>query len=71
MLMNITCPACQKEGTISLLEPDYNGPYRCWKCRGLFTMNIHNNKVLACEPLSEEDYEKQKAADELRKKVKR
>jgi hypothetical protein len=71
MLMKITCPACQKEGTISLLENDYKGPYRCWKCRGLFTIDIHNTKVLSCEPLSEEDYEKQKAAEELRKKFKR
>jgi hypothetical protein len=71
MLMKITCPACQKEGTISLLENDFNGPYRCWKCRALFTMNIHNNKVLSCEPLSEEAYEKFKELEEIKKKFRR
>ena len=69
--MKITCPACQKEGTISLLENDYTGPYRCWKCRALFTLNTHNNKVLSCEPLSEEDYAKQKEIDDLKKKFQR
>ncbi len=71
MLMKIICPACQKEGTISLLESDYNGPYRCWKCRELFTIDIHNSKVLSCEPLSDEEYEKQKAIDDLKKKFQR
>jgi DNA-directed RNA polymerase subunit RPC12/RpoP len=71
MLMKIKCPECQNEGTISLLENDFTGPYRCWKCRALYTINIHNGKVLSCEPLSEESLQKIKELDELKKKFMR
>jgi hypothetical protein len=71
MLMKIKCPSCQSEGTISLLENDFTGPYRCWKCRALYTINIHNNKILSCEPLSEEALQKIKELEELKKKFSR
>jgi hypothetical protein len=71
MLVKIKCPGCDTEGTISLLESNYQGPYRCWKCRGLFTIILENNELKSCEPLSQEDFEKQQEIEELRKKFKR
>jgi hypothetical protein len=71
MLVKIKCPGCDTEGTISLLESNYQGPYRCWKCRGLFTIKLENNELKSCEPLSQEDFEKQQEIEELRKKFKR
>jgi hypothetical protein len=61
MMLTIKCPRCAKEGRLSLVEPDYQGPYKCWSCRELFTIRIHDDVLESMEPLSQEDYEKQHA----------
>ena len=69
--MKIKCPACQIEGSMSLLESTYNGPYRCWKCRALFTVEIKNNELASYKPLSEEELKKQQEMKELQDKFKK
>ncbi len=54
MMITIKCPSCGTEGSQSLLEPTYQGPYRCWKCRELFSIRIENNEVTAWEPITED-----------------
>jgi hypothetical protein len=71
MLMKIKCPACQTDGSISLVEPDYEGPYKCWKCRALFTIVLKSNKLMSCEPLTEEQFQKQQEIKALQDKFKR
>jgi hypothetical protein len=71
MLVKIKCPACQTEGSLSLVESDYEGPYRCWKCRALFTIALKNNKLTSCEPLTEEELQKQQEIKALQDKLKR
>ena len=71
MLVKIKCPKCDSEGTISLLEADYQGPYRCWKCRGLFVIILENNELTSCEPLSDEGLQKMQEIEALKKKFKR
>lgn len=71
MLLKIKCPACQTEGSLSLLEPDYEGPYKCWKCRELFTIVLKKNKLTSCEPLTEEEFQKQQEIKALQDKFKR
>jgi len=71
MLVKIKCPACQTEGSLSLVESSYEGPYRCWKCRALFTIALKNNKLTSCEPLTEEDLQKQQEIKALQDKLKR
>mgnify|MGYP001583434156 FL=1 len=44
---------------MSLVDPNYNGAYKCWSCRELFTLQIQNDVVMSCEPLSQEEYDKQ------------
>jgi len=66
MILKIKCPSCNIEGSLSLLEPDYEGPYRCWKCRGLFTLKIVANEVKSLTPLTEEELEKQQ--EELKRR---
>jgi len=70
MILKINCPGCKTEGSLSLLEPDYDGPYRCWKCRGLFTLKIVANEVKSCQPLSDEEFEKLQAEHEKELKMK-
>lgn len=71
MLVKIKCPACQTEGTLSLIESSYDGPYRCWRCRALFTIELKNNEPISCEPLSEEDLQKQQEEKAIQDKLKR
>jgi len=63
----IKCPSCGTEAAISLVESVYEGPYRCWKCRGLFTVRIVDEELQTCEPLSEEDFEKQQQMESFDK----
>ncbi len=57
--MEIKCPECGVDGRFSLCQPVYEGPYRCWKCRSLFTIRIENDELKFYTPLSEEDFEEQ------------
>ncbi len=71
MMIKIKCPECGIEGSMSLLESSYEGPYKCWKCRALFTIRLENNELKACEPLSQEEFEKQQEIEALKARLKR
>ncbi len=71
MMVKIKCPKCNVEGSISMVESSYQGPYRCWKCRELFTIKLENNELKSCEPLSPEEYVKQQEIEALRAKFKK
>lgn len=71
MLVKIKCPECDTEGTISLVEPSYQGPYRCWKCRQLFTIKLEDNELKSCQPLSQEEFDKFKEIEALKAKFKK
>ena len=70
MLVKIKCPECDTEGSMSLVQPSYRGPYRCWKCRGLFTIEMVKNELKSCEPLSQEEFDKQQELEALQDKFK-
>jgi len=70
MMIKITCPKCKTEGSISMLEPNYQGPYKCWKCRELFSIELINNKLKSCESLSQEEFDKQQEIEKLKAKFK-
>ena len=71
MLTKIKCPICQIDGSISFIEPNYDGPYRCWKCRALLAIEMENNQLKSYEPLSEEELEKLQSIKAIQNKVKR
>ena len=70
MIIKIICPKCETEGSVSLADTTYEGPYRCWKCKELFTIRLENNELKSCEPLSQEEFEKQQEIEALRAKFK-
>ena len=70
MLIKIICPKCNTEGSFSLIESGYQGPYRCWKCRALFTIEIESGELKSSEPLSEEEFEKQQEIQAFKNKFK-
>ncbi len=71
MLVKIKCPECNTEGTISLVESSYQGPYRCWKCRQLFTIKLEDNELKSCQPLSQEEFEKLQEIEALKARFKK
>jgi uncharacterized Zn finger protein (UPF0148 family) len=75
MMITIKCPSCGTDGSQSLVEPNYDGPYRCWKCRELFTIKIEGNELKSWEPLTEEELavqqEQRRQIEELKAKFKR
>ena len=75
MMITIKCPSCGTEGSQSLLEPTYRGPYRCWKCRELFSIQIENNEVTSWEPITEEQLaqqqEERRQIEEMKAKFKK
>ncbi|MFC2069854.1 hypothetical protein ACFLTB_01600 [Chloroflexota bacterium] len=69
MIIKIKCPKCETDGSFSLADTSYEGPYRCWKCKEMFTIKLHNNELLSCESLSQEEFEKQQEIEALKKKI--
>ena len=59
MMFKIKCPECNTEGNFSLADSSYEGPYKCWKCKALFTIEINNNKLQSLKPLSQEELDRQ------------
>ena len=57
MIVKIECPSCQIEGKMSLADIKYVGPYKCWKCKELFTIVIEDDQLISCEPLSQEEFD--------------
>ncbi len=67
-MIELRCPNCDTIGKMSLIQEIYEGPYRCWKCRSLFTIVIANEKLQSCKPLSEEEFARwQEAQDALKR----
>ena len=70
-MIEIKCPACGKTGSMMLAQESYHGPYRCWKCRELFTIDMDGNGLKSCEPLSQEEFDKQQELEALKRKMNR
>jgi len=58
MMLIIQCPECGTKNSFSLIQSTYEGPCRCWKCRGTFVVTIEEEELKSCEPISEEEFEK-------------
>lgn len=71
MLVKIGCPKCETEGSLSLIGLRYEGPYRCWKCRELYTILVEDSELKSCEPLDQAEFERQREIEALRRKFKK
>jgi hypothetical protein len=55
-------------GQFSVDGGNFNGPYRCWKCRTLYTLDMVNSAVVSLTPLSEAEFKEIKAKQDAQKK---
>ena len=56
-MIEIACPSCGAVRKMGLIDDIFEGPYRCWKCRSLFSVVIANKKLQSWEPMTEEEFE--------------
>ena len=70
-MLTIKCPSCATEGRISFVDPDFEGPYTCWKCHGLFSIKVQAGQLTSCQPLSREDFQKQQEIEALKAQFRR
>ena len=68
MIAKIICPSCQTLGQFSVDGGNFKGPYRCWKCRTLYTLDMVNSAVVSLQPLTEEEFKEIKAEQEAEKR---
>ncbi len=68
MQIDIKCPACNSDSSFFVIKDVFQGPFRCWKCKALFTLKVKEGEIQFCEPLKQEDFDKQKAEKAARRK---
>ena len=68
MIAKLTCPGCQTLGKFSVEGGQYKGPYRCWKCRALYAIEMVNDEVVSWKPMVEKELEELKAKQEAEKR---
>ena len=59
MIIKFKCPKCNIDNSFSLTDSNYQGPYRCWKCRELFMISIEGDKLQSCAPITQEELDRQ------------
>jgi DNA-directed RNA polymerase subunit RPC12/RpoP len=65
-MLTIKCPNCSSEGKVSFIKPDYEGPYKCWKCQKIFSIKVRGGQVISCEPLSADDLQRVQEIEALK-----
>ena len=70
-MFSMKCPRCGAESKFSFVGDSYEGPRKCWSCHELFKMKILNNVLIYCEPLSQEEFHRMRAAHALENKMRR
>ncbi len=71
MQIEVKCPACNADSSFFVVKNVFQGPFRCWKCKALFTLKVKDKEIQSCEPLNQEAFDKQKADIEARRKKSR
>ena len=67
MQIDIKCPACSTDSSFFIAKNVFQGPFKCRNCKAFFTIKVRNGELQLCEPLSQEVFEKQKAAKKAKK----
>ncbi len=68
MFAQVVCKSCGAMGQFSVLEGNYEGPYKCFKCKALYKVEITGGKIITQEPMAESELEEIKARKEAEKK---
>ena len=69
MLIKITCIECGAEGSMSLSDAGYKGPYKCWKCREMFAIEIADNELKSIGPFDQAEQDRIQAERDREKEI--
>ena len=58
MQVTVKCPSCAADSSFFLAKTNFVGPFRCWKCRALYTVKVDDGELEKCEPLTQEAHDK-------------
>jgi phage FluMu protein Com len=71
MLTKIKCPKCNTEGTFSIADPIFDGPYKCWKCKEMFHIRMEHGALKNIVPMSADELSKFEQVEAIKNKFKR
>jgi phage FluMu protein Com len=71
MLTKIKCPKCNTEGTFSISDAVFDGPYKCWKCKEFFHIRMERGALKDIQPMSGEELAQFEQAEALKNKFRR
>ena len=57
-MFEVECPKCGAKINFSFEQSSYEGPFRCWKCKGTFIVIIENEELISWKSVSKEEFEK-------------
>jgi hypothetical protein len=60
MQVTIKCPSCSSDSAFFIQKNVFSGPFRCWKCKALYTVKVKDGELEKCDPLSQEAHDKAK-----------
>jgi len=63
VIFKVRCKKCDAETRLSLVDSNYNGLFRCWKCKQSYIFVIEKDEIKYFKPLSDEKYGKQLELD--------
>lgn len=68
MQVTVKCPSCNSDSSFFIAKNIFQGPFRCWKCKALYTLKVKDGEIKSFEPLTQEVFDKAKADAEARRK---
>ena len=45
MQVDVKCPACNTDSSFFVIKNVFQGPFRCWKCKALFTLKVREGEI--------------------------
>jgi len=54
---------------MSLSEPNFEGPFKCWKCQGFAQIKVVDGGVVAWQSLTEEEAKRVQERETARRKA--
>ena len=71
MQVTVKCPACTTDSSFFIAKNIFQGPFKCWKCKALFTLKVKDSEIKTLRALAQEVFDKAKADAEARRKKKK